>query len=93
MHMSGGICVPATGNQNAFYLQPLVGGLDAVRGLYSRVIRALLSNPSLAGGGIQPSLLIGASTLTGFGSNHVPHTIMDLCMLYITLMFQLVCMS
>ena len=47
-----------TGNLNAFYLQPLVGGLDAVRGLYSRVKRAQLSNPSLAGGGMQPSIIV-----------------------------------
>ena len=82
-----------TGNLNAFYLQPLVGGLDAVRGVYSRVKRAQLSNPSLAGGGMQPSLSIGASTLTGFGSDHEPNMIMDSCMLYITLLFQLVCTS
>lgn len=65
-----------------FPSQPLVDGLDAVHGLYGRVKRAQLSNPSLVGEGMQPLLLIGVSTLTGLGSDHVPHMTTDLCMLY-----------
>lgn len=73
-----------------FPSQPLADGLDAVHGLYGRVKRAQLSNPSLVGGGMQPLLSIGVSTLTGVGSDHVPHMTTDSCML--TLMFYSVCM-
>ena len=64
-----------------FPSQPLADGLDAVHGLYGRVKRVQLSNPSLVGGGMQPLLSIGVSTLTGVGSDHVPHMTTDSCML------------